>query len=251
MSITALLDDPAAAGYPDRAIRDAALAAVEAALGGDPDVLGERLLAYYAPDGDECATSFLDGTETDAPDTVTGGDLFAVTTLGIPVPPAAARRLLYDTAHAARVAGCLDPNRLPVDATLTGAAPALVHAMADLHDAVASAVDTGSLPGPDRTVLASALCARKRPELFPVLDRAFCTALGLPAATTPVPAWLVVRSLLRHRHVRRALADAYRLARSRGRGVSLDVYPLRRLYVLTCHVAAGSPSLAAPIDPAI
>jgi hypothetical protein len=127
----------------------------------------------------------------------------------------------------------------------------IVHAMADLHDAVASAVETGPLPGSDQTVLASALCARKRPEVFPVLDRAFCTALGLPAARTPIPAWLVVRSLLRHDHVRRALAEAYRLARSRGRGVPLDVYPLRRLHVLTCHVAAVRPFLPAPIDAAI
>jgi hypothetical protein len=241
MTATAILDGPTASSRldpPDPAMRDLALSAVEASLRADPQTLADRLLAYYAPSADECGTGFLDGTETESPGTVTAADLFAVTMLGIPVSRSAARRLLYDTPDSARIAGCLAPSRLPLDATLAEAGPTLIRAMAELHDAVIAAVDARPRPGAAGHVLASALCARKRPELFPVLDQPFSAALALPGAASPVPSWLVLRSVLRRPHVRKGLTDAFAVARGLGCGTPIDVYPLRQLYVLTCDLRA-------------
>lgn len=183
-----------------------------------PDLIA-RLSAYYAPDGAECGTNFLDGTEACSPDAITAADLFAVTTLGLEVPAAVARRLLHDTAASAAASAGL--AGLPRDVTLEEATPAVRYAMNELHEAVLAAV------GAD--VLATALCARKRPELFPVLDAATCRALRLPSASVPA-CWRVLRAVLRDREVRPGLERAFGAVRRRGLGT--DVYPLRRLGVL-------------------
>jgi hypothetical protein len=192
--------------------------------------LTTALLDYYAPDRDACGISFLDGTESIAPHVVVAGDLFAVTTLGLAVPPPLARRLLHDTAYAAAVSGCLSPSRLPLTATLAEAEPRTVAAMTALHNAVLSACRL--LPDVDAHTVASALCARKRPELFPVLDGALRGALGLPDGATPAQCWLVLRDLLRDPGVAEPLERAFASAREVRPDALVDVYPLRQLYVL-------------------
>jgi hypothetical protein len=107
--------------------------------------------------------------------------------------------------------------------------------MAELHDAMVAAIDPGPKPGLDGHIAASLLCARKRPELFPVLDQDFRAALGLPRADSPVPSWLVLGSVLRHRHIQQGLARAFAAAHARDRDTPVDNYPLRQLYVLLCH----------------
>jgi hypothetical protein len=160
-----------------------ALDHVRAVLQKPTRMLTAALLDYYSPDNDECGTSFLDGSEIVSPEAVTAADLFAVTTLGLRVAPSTARRLLRDTPHAADIASCLAPSRLPLDATLAEAGPELLAAMTTLHDSMVSAV--GARPDADAYTVATALCARKRPELFPVLDSALCSALALPPPSTP------------------------------------------------------------------
>ena len=83
--------------------------------------LVDRLTAYYAPRSTSCGVNFLDGTECRDEATVTGVDLFAVTNLGLDVPPAVARCLLGDTAEFARIAHLLAADRLPTGVALDAA----------------------------------------------------------------------------------------------------------------------------------
>lgn len=218
--------------YPEPRMRDRVLSVVESRLGADRRALADHLRAYYAPRGDECGTSFLDGTEFEAPYTITAADLFAVTMLGIHISPSAARRLLHDTPESARIEACLAPSRVPLDLTLAEAAPPLVCAMSELHDAIVAALDPAVRPDLDAHVAATALCARKRPELFAVLDHGFCAALGLPAADSPLPSWLILGSVLRRPHIQEQLAGVFAAARAGDIANPVDNYPLRQLYVL-------------------
>lgn len=210
-----------------------ALEAVEGVLDRPPRALTAALLDYYAPDNDQCGASFLDGSEALAPDTVTAADLFAVTTLGLPVRPSAARRLLYDTPYAADVAHCLSPERLPLDTTLAEAGAEILDAMSALHDAVVSAF--GVHPDDAAHGAASAICARKRPELFPALDPALRAALALPTPAAPVRSWLILRSVLSEVRIADGIAAAFSRARRAAHGVLLDVYPLRQIHVLVAN----------------
>jgi hypothetical protein len=219
---------------PEPGMRDRALSVIASGLEADPRALTDQLLAYYAPHGDECGTNFLDGTEFEAAYTITAADLFAVTMLGVAISPSAARRLLHDTPESARIEACLEPTRLPLDVTLAEATPQLVRAMVALHDAIVAAIDPGPAPGLDAHVAATALCARKRPELFPVLDQLLCAGLGLPSPDSPVPSWLVLGSVLRDPHLQQGLARTFTAAHARERGTPVDDYPLRQLYVLIC-----------------
>lgn len=214
-----------------RAVR--ALHRVRAVLDRPTGELVAALLGYYATSSEECGTCFLDGTETCEPEAVTPADLFAVTALGLRVRPSAARRLLRDTPYAAKVARCLAPSRLPIDATPAEAGPALLEAMAELHSAVAAALDAP--PDGSMQPLVSAVCARKRPELFPVLDDALCSALGLPAGPDPTPAWRSIHAVLLAPGIADALDALFH--RARRAGVETDVYPLRQMHVLVGYAS--------------
>lgn len=222
---------PTALTSPPRDVLTArAVHRVRAALDRPPGELVAALLAYYTPGSDECGTCFLDGTETREPEAVTPADLFAVTALGLRVRPSAARRLLRDTPYAAQVARCLAPSRLPIDATPAEAGPALLAAMAQLHAAVAAALDVP--PDSSMQPLVTAICARKRPELFPVLDDTLCTALALPASPDPLPSWRILHSVLLAPGIADALEELFDGARRADAGIDADVYPLRQMHVL-------------------
>jgi hypothetical protein len=148
------------------------------------------LVDYYAPDSEHCGISILAGTEGDHPYTIVAGDPFTVTTLGLQVRPAVVRRLLDESPHAVRVTGCLAEVR--IDATLSEAG---ADGMGGLYAAVPAAFDPRPRP-PSAKVVASAVCARKRPELFRVLDPEFCGAFGLPGAANPQASWQAVREVL-------------------------------------------------------
>jgi glucokinase len=182
----------------------------------------DRLAGYYADDSDACGANFLDGTEAHPSASVTAADLFAVTTLGLSVPAPVARTLLRDTPAYAEIGRCLAPERLPVDVPLDEATPEVVAAMCELHDAVLAATD-GDL------ALAGALCARKRPELFPVLDSRVRAALQLPSGSVQ-SCWRVLRSVLRDAHLRTELEWVFGAVRRRG--LPTDVYPLRQICAL-------------------
>jgi hypothetical protein len=189
-----------------------------------------RVLDYYAPDGDRPGSSFLDGTECEHPYAVVAGDLYAVTMLGLRVGPAAGRRLLGETPEATRIGGQL--AALPLDLTLAEADAATLDAMAGLHAAVLAAVDPRSIADAGSAVVATAVCARKRPELFPVLDAGFCGALGLPGAAAAPQSWAALRHLLADGSAGAAVDAVYAAAHRAAPDLELDIYPLRRLQVL-------------------
>jgi glucokinase len=204
-----------------RAVLTSGTREVTARALAQPDVI-DRLAAYYAHDGSACGTNFLEGTESQSPGAVTAADLFAVTTLGFSMSPRVTRTLLRDTTESADIAGCLTPQRLPLDVSLEEADPQVVHAMCDLHAAVLAAVDGAA-------GLATALCARKRPELFPVVTDRLREALRLPGGSVQ-SCWRALRSVLRDERLRSELDRVF--AAVRGRGVAVDVYPLRQIWAL-------------------
>jgi hypothetical protein len=228
-----LAADLAPAAGVEFTLTSQAQALVRSALraAGDPGTRTRELLRrYYAVEGPHAGISFLDGTEGEHPETVQAADLFAVSMLGLPVPPAAARRVLHDTAWARRIEACLET--LPVQATLVGTeAPPLV-ALRALHDGVLAAIDPRPQPSEVSRVVASAVCARKRPELFPVIDTPLCDALLLPGPGYPVRCWQAVRAVLRADGVVDALTRAFRSLHRDQPGLAVDVYPLRQLQVL-------------------
>lgn len=215
----------------ERAERDRTLARIGGVFCPRRSVV-TRLVRYYAPDSEHCGTSFLDGTECDQPGTITPADLFALTALGLTVRPAASRRLLHDTAHARRIEAALAPDRLPLNATLTDPGTVRPDAMLELHDAVLAAVEGTGDRRTESLVLTSALCARKRPELFAVLDPQFVDALQLPGAAHPLRSWRILAHVLAQPWVLTALADTFDAAATERPSQRFDIYPLRQLHVV-------------------
>ncbi len=106
----------------------------------DPSVV-DRLADYYATDSSACGVNFLDGTETRDELSITGADLFAVTSLGLTVVPRVARRLLADTGGYVPIARLLGEPQLAIGSTLDAATPDTLLVMRELHDAMLSVTD--------------------------------------------------------------------------------------------------------------
>jgi glucokinase len=188
----------------------------------DEPSLVDRLTDYYAADSSACGVNFLDGTETRDASSITGGDLFAVTGLGLTVVPRVARRLLTDTVGYVPIARLLAEPQLAVGSTLDAATPDTLHVMRELHDAMLSVTEGDAL-------LASAICARKRPELFPVLEPSVLRRLHLSDSSV-LACWRTLRATLAGPELRSRLAAPFETVRARG--LAVDVYPLRQLHVL-------------------
>ncbi|GMA39264.1 DUF6308 family protein [Mobilicoccus caccae] len=137
----------------------------------------ERLVRYYERQSNYAGATFTQLTD-DAPTRVTERDLLAVSLLDVTVPPATVRALLEDGGVREKVEELLSLDRLPVDAKLEEVTPELLAAMDDLYTTLRSLVP----PARDRYavnwVTAAKLCARKRPDLFPVRDEVVCRYLG-------------------------------------------------------------------------
>ena len=187
----------------------------------DPSLVG-RLTDYYATDSESCGVNFLDGTETRDESSITGADLFAVTSLGLTVAPRVARRLLADTVDYVPIARLLTEPQLAVGSTLDAATPDTLHVMRELHDAMLSVTEGDAL-------LASAICARKRPELFPVLEPSLLRRLHLSDSSV-LACWRTLRATLAGPELCSELAAPFETVRARG--LAVDVYPLRQLHVL-------------------
>ena len=88
-------------------------------------------------------------------------------------------------------------------------------------------------------VTASKLCARKRPDLFPVRDNVVCALLGLLPKGNYQVDWQVFRDLVRDQEVLDAIAAAAEAATEAAEGahVAVDKEPLRILdAALWCSV---------------
>ncbi|WP_052466863.1 DUF6308 family protein [Mobilicoccus massiliensis] len=137
----------------------------------------ERLARYYDRRSNYAGATFTQLAD-DAPTRVTDRDLLAVSLLDVTVPPATVRALLDDGEMMERVESLLSEDRLPLDARLENVTPELLAAMDELYVTLRSLVP----PARDRYavnwVTAAKLCARKRPDLFPVRDEVVCRYLG-------------------------------------------------------------------------
>jgi hypothetical protein len=160
-----------------------------------------RLARYYARGGDYAGRTFLDVGPID-PYSFTSADLLALTLLDVQAPPVAVRRFLDGTRDTERLNALLAESALPVDGELATAEVSTLLSMESLYREVKPALSQANASQRDRWVTASKLCARKRPDLFPVRDSVVRDFLGLTSAKNYQVDWLVFRHLIQQRDIR-------------------------------------------------
>ncbi|WP_029210287.1 DUF6308 family protein [Arsenicicoccus bolidensis] len=224
-----------AAWVVDETLCSAAVERARSAV-GDP-CAADHLVRYYDPARGYAGSTFTDLAPND-PMSIGPADLLAVTTLSVRVLPLAIRRFLDDN-HAQRASELLE--RLPASARLEDdSAPKLAHQMAEFHNFAKATL------GANPWVTASKLCARKRPNLFPVRDRVVLEFLGLtPGYSTDWPAFAAI---MRDDVVRERLDRVVSEAISRGADLGDGTLTLRHLDVVLWmagmkgHPIRGKPS---------
>lgn len=187
----------------------------------------DRLRFYYDVDGDYAGATFAQLAPIE-PDNINATDLHATRLLSVPIGAGATRRFLDDGAARTEVLDAL--HSLP-DRDLLVADPSTLEAMEFFYLAVKTNLSAASTRHPNAWVTASKLCARKRPELFPVRDRKVSAYLGLTRHNSYKIDWQVFRHLIGDRDVITAidaLSDATR-AGARGTRLRLDDSRLRLL----------------------
>jgi hypothetical protein len=157
---------------------ETALAQTERAFTGGSDTVDhavEHLTRYYDPAGRYAGATFLDveGYDDYA---VTAADLWAVTTLSMEVLPEAGRALMTPGPLRTIVNGKL--RHLPPNLPLSDVAPQHLDHMYDLYTAIRTMLPALGKRQTDQWVMASKVCARKRPMLFPVRDAKVCSYLA-------------------------------------------------------------------------
>lgn len=164
----------------------------------------ERLVRYYDPRGGNAGATFLD-LPPRVPDDVTASDLLAASLLDVEIRPVDVRRLLAPGPARTRVTEAL--HALP-NATLWTADTATLIPMSDFYRAVRDALaDEGEDPE-DRWAVASKVCARKRPNLFPIRDAVVRDRLGITEAEDYRADWQVFRHVTRTHAVEQAITAA-------------------------------------------
>ncbi len=189
----------------------------------------DDLARYYDRDSNYAGATFLDVDPVD-PYAVTSGDLLALTLLSVQAEPQAVRRLLEMTATNREVRQLLTEEHLPLDADLSMADAETLLAMSTLHEAFKRALSLDRSQAKNPWVTASKLCARKRPDLFPVRDSVVCDLLELsgPHLTQNYEVdWQVFRRIIQDDDVRARLDEVVKEAGARD-GVNIG-HPNRRL----------------------
>ncbi|TRW44385.1 DUF6308 family protein [Georgenia yuyongxinii] len=164
-----------------------------------------RLARYY-----DRERKYAGATFTDLPniaDDVTADDLLAVSLLSVRISPLDVRRLVEPSPERSAVLASL--RALP-DVGLTVADADTLTAMAVFYEDVKGALKDPWAKNSDRWVTASKLCARKRPDLFPVRDRKVRDLLGLTRFADYRVDWQVLRHLAQSDEVRQAIFKALR-----------------------------------------
>ena len=187
----------------------------------------DRLRFYYDVDGDYAGASFALLAPIE-PDNINATDLHATRLLSVPIGAGATRRFLDDGAARTEMLNAL---RAIPDRDLLIADKLTLEAMESFYLAVKTNLSAASTRHPNAWVTASKLCARKRPELFPVRDRKVSAYLGLTRNSSYQIAWQVFRHLIGDRDVITAidaLSDATLAGRQRNR-LRLDDSRLRLL----------------------
>lgn len=146
----------------------------------EPSIAVPHLTRYYDREGDFAGTTFLDAQPHD-PCEITAADLWAVATLSIPVNARQGRLLLDPGPARTRVRRLLRAidDELPITDLAGGelGSAELLDRMWDLHHEFRSLLSTEDHDS-IHWVFAAKLCARKRPELFPVRDTLVCRYLA-------------------------------------------------------------------------
>jgi Family of unknown function (DUF6308) len=187
----------------------------------------DRLRSYYDVDGNYAGASFAQLAPIE-PENINATDLHATRLLSVPIGAGATRRFLDDGATRTEI---LDALRAIPNRNLRVADPATFAAMETFYLAVKTNLSATSTRHPDAWATASKLCARKRPELFPVRDRKVSAYLGLTRNKSYEIAWQVFRHLIGDPDVIAAidaLSDAT-LADGQGTRLRLDDSRLRLL----------------------
>ena len=187
----------------------------------------DRLASYYRRDGNYAGATFVDLHPID-PYSFTPADLLSLNLLSVAAQPVAVRRLLEPSRQRGLLLRLLSEENLPLDADLAMADTGQLLAMAELHQELKRALSPANANGPNPWVTASKLCARKRPDLFPVRDNVVCKYLGLidPKGNYEVD-WQVFRHVIQDNDVRRRLDEIVDEASLRP-GVDVG-HPNRRL----------------------
>lgn len=187
----------------------------------------DRLAVFYDTEGHYAGATFAD-LQPNAWTDITAVDLHATSMLSVNVGPQATRRLLQPGAYRRSV--LLGLRALP-DRELAAADPAALTAMEEFYLAVKDALSSSNSKDPNPWVTTSKLCARKRPDLFPVRDRNVCAFLGILGLNDFRADWLVIRALVQDSEICDAvdaLPEATRAAAS-GRLLAIDHSRLRLL----------------------
>lgn len=187
----------------------------------------DNMSRYYNRDSNYAGATFLDLDPVD-PYAVTSGDLLAITLLSVKVEPQAVRRLLELTATNREIRHLLTEDSLPLDADLAMAGESTLLAMAAMHLATKQALSLANVQNKNPWVTASKLCARKRPDLFPVRDTVVCDLLELSGRGHNYEVdWQVFRHIIQNDDVRTRLDAVVEEAAFR-EGVNIG-HPNRRL----------------------
>jgi len=198
-----------------------------------------RLVDYYDTQSNHPGASFIE-LDPAGPTDVTAGDLLAVSLLGIAMPPVAVRRLLGHCGHRLEVLNAL--QTMP-DRELYMADKQTLVQMERLTEAVLRAVHDGTTGQADARALAIALCARKRPDLFPVTDPSVSAFLGLGTSPDDRITWQVMWHVLGDREVLNAI-DALKddVERETAGRVMAESSRARVLFAtLATYLSASSP----------
>ncbi len=177
---------------PPGLVVDAKNKAMEALRTDGAHAAHDRLARFYDADGDYAGASFAQLGPID-PLHITPADLLATTLLSVRIRPGATRRMLDGGTTRGVLLRKL--SNLP-DCDLANAGRPALTAMAGLYEAVKQALSAETVKNPNAWVTASKLCARKRPDLFPVRDKEVCDYLGLTQLRNYQVDWQVFRSLI-------------------------------------------------------
>ncbi|WNB86441.1 DUF6308 family protein [Cellulomonas sp. ATA003] len=164
-----------------------------------------RLRAFYDVDGNYAGSTFAQ-LEPVHPDDITATDLHATSLLSVRIRPHATRRLLNDGLTRTEIVTNL---RAIPDAQLQVADAHALVAMQHLYLSVKTAMSPATTRNPDAWVTTSKLCARKRPDLFPVRDTRIRDYLGIPISANGYgTTWLLFRALLQDSEIITAIDTA-------------------------------------------
>lgn len=210
-----------------------------------------NMLDYYDPSSGYSGASFLQG-DADSPYAITPGDLWAVSTLSMSVPPGAGRALMNPGPLNWVVVDSL--RRLPPTLPLRLATPTDLELMRELYSSIRTMLPPlGKRDTTNQWVFAAKICARKRPLLFPVRDSKVCTYLAggvrmggkhgqMGSFSRDVQ---VLGYLVDHPRVREALGDVRRGLHQRQPTWSIDWADLRLLDVVLWMRADGHTTASA------